>query len=33
MAASIEISSLKRAGNLQDLISVGPATLRDFELL
>ena len=33
MASSTEISSLSRTRRLQDLISIGPAMLRDFELL
>ena len=33
MRRSIRISSRKEAPRLQDLISVGPAMLRDFELL
>jgi hypothetical protein len=33
MPASTRISSQKETQRLQDLISVGPAMLRDFELL
>lgn len=33
MAASIGISSRRETRKLQDLMSVGPAMLRDFELL
>ena len=33
MATSIRISSQKKTPRLEDLMSVGPAMLRDFELL